>query len=119
MLSDGWWLIFQEYEDYDDYEEEGYEQVECGEEEDEYEEEKEEPKPTKEELKYLELRQKLKESIRKRTKKEASGSQEMKKDKWVMITCGSLEYTFVFLVLWSEVTVLPCLFFLTRLLLFF
>lgn len=55
--------------------------MECGEEEDDYEEEKEEPKPTKEELKYLELRQKLKESIRKRTKKEASGSLEMKKDK--------------------------------------
>ncbi|KAK4765743.1 hypothetical protein SAY86_026833 [Trapa natans] len=66
-----------EYEDYDDYEEEEYEQ-----EEDEYEEEKEDPKPTKEELEYLELRQKLKESIRKRMKKEASGSQKIMKDSY-------------------------------------
>ncbi|XP_031385470.1 protein SPT2 homolog isoform X1 [Punica granatum] len=71
-----------EYEDYDNYEEEGYEQEEGGDEEDEYEEEEEEPKPTKEELEYLELRQKLKESIRKRMKKAASGSEEIKKDNY-------------------------------------
>ncbi|GAV77637.1 SPT2 domain-containing protein, partial [Cephalotus follicularis] len=64
-----------EYEDYDDYEEveeqeEGYED-ENGEAE-EYEE-VEERKPTQEELDYLELRQKIKESIRKKMKKE-SGS---------------------------------------------
>ncbi|XP_052725482.1 uncharacterized protein LOC108336206 isoform X3 [Vigna angularis] len=55
---------------YDDYEE-GDEYGEDGEEE--YVEE-EPPKPTKEELHYLELRQKLKESIRKQMKKENSNS---------------------------------------------
>ncbi|KAK4760917.1 hypothetical protein SAY87_005810 [Trapa incisa] len=70
-----------EYIDYDDYEE-GYEQENDSEVEDEFEEEKEDPKPTKEEMEYLELRQKLKESIRKRMKKEASGSQEIRKDNY-------------------------------------
>ncbi|KAK4263016.1 hypothetical protein QN277_028497 [Acacia crassicarpa] len=66
------------YEDYDDYEDEGqgqeydYEEEEEGEGE-EYEE-KQPPKPSKEELEYLELRQKLKESIRKQMKKESSAS---------------------------------------------
>ncbi|XP_014519356.1 protein SPT2 homolog [Vigna radiata var. radiata] len=60
---------------YDDYEDDGLEEG------DEYEEDGEEeyveeepPKPTKEELHYLELRQKLKESIRKQMKKENSNS---------------------------------------------
>ncbi|XP_061346693.1 protein spt2-like [Gastrolobium bilobum] len=59
------------YGDYYEGEGQGYEE-EGGE---EYEEEEEEPrKPTKEELVYLELRQKLKESIRKKMKKESSSS---------------------------------------------
>lgn len=58
-----------ESQDYDDELEGGGEYDEDGEEE--YEEE-EPPKPTKEELEYLELRQKLKESIRKQMKKENS-----------------------------------------------
>ncbi|TKY70002.1 SPT protein [Spatholobus suberectus] len=65
----------QESQDYDDYEDDrlegGEEYEEDGDEE--YEEE-EPPKPTKEELEYLELRQKLKESIRKQMKKENSNS---------------------------------------------
>ncbi|GER33112.1 SPT2 chromatin protein [Striga asiatica] len=56
-----------EYEDWDEYEEDGDEQEqEVG--EDEYEEETHQP--TQEELDYLELRQRLKESIRKQMKKE-------------------------------------------------
>ncbi|KAI9125252.1 hypothetical protein K1719_003868 [Acacia pycnantha] len=63
------------YEDYDDYEDEGQEQeYDYEEEEGEEYEEKQPPKPTKEELEYLELRQKLKESIRKQMKKESSTS---------------------------------------------
>ncbi|XP_028802898.1 protein spt2 isoform X2 [Neltuma alba] len=63
------------YEDYDDYEDEGLEQEYGYEEEGEGEyEEEQPPKPTKEELEYLELRQKLKESIRKQMKKESSTS---------------------------------------------
>lgn len=65
----------QEPQGYDDYEDDGLEEG------DEYEEDGEEeyveeepPKPTKEELHYLELRQKLKESIRKQMKKENSNS---------------------------------------------
>ncbi|MED6108587.1 hypothetical protein PIB30_025550 [Stylosanthes scabra] len=56
-----------ELQDYDDY----YEEYE-----DESAEEKEEKprKPTKEELEYLELRQKLKETIRKQMKREGSGT---------------------------------------------
>lgn len=54
-------MVVQVYDDYDDdvgeYEEEG----------DEYEEEEDRP-PTQEEIEYLELRQKLKESIRKKMK---------------------------------------------------
>ncbi|KAA8531494.1 hypothetical protein F0562_006153 [Nyssa sinensis] len=60
------------YEDLDEYEEEVEEQEEEEVGEEEYEEEKA-PQPTKEELEYLELRQRLKESIRKQMKKE-SGS---------------------------------------------
>ncbi|KAI4314468.1 hypothetical protein L6164_027374 [Bauhinia variegata] len=59
----------------DDYEYEGQEQEDEYEEEEEAEHEEEEPrKPTKEEMEYLQLRQRLKESIRKQMKKESSGS---------------------------------------------
>ncbi|RYR27494.1 hypothetical protein Ahy_B01g051521 [Arachis hypogaea] len=59
-----------ELQDYDDYYDEGE-----GAEEYEEEEEEEKPrKPTKEELEYLELRQKLKESIRKQMKREGTGT---------------------------------------------
>ncbi|CAL0331575.1 unnamed protein product [Lupinus luteus] len=61
------------YGDYDDYEDEGEEGGEEYEEEEEYAEE-EPRKPTKEELEYLELRQKLKESIRRQMKKESNSS---------------------------------------------
>ncbi|XP_052114200.1 uncharacterized protein LOC107495419 isoform X1 [Arachis duranensis] len=59
-----------ELQDYDDYYDEGE-----GAEEYEEEEEEEKPrKPTKEELEYLELRQKLKDSIRKQMKREGTGT---------------------------------------------
>ncbi|KAI3730473.1 hypothetical protein L1987_61643 [Smallanthus sonchifolius] len=69
-----------EYEDYEDYEDEGGEYEEDG---GEYEEEEEEERlPTQEELDYLELRQRLKETIRKKMKKDPSsnlaGSREKK-----------------------------------------
>ncbi|KAF8031887.1 hypothetical protein BT93_D0947 [Corymbia citriodora subsp. variegata] len=69
-----------EYDDYDDYVEDGGEQGEEYEEEEE-EEEEEDPKPSKEEIDYLEFRQKLKEGIRKeKMKKEGvSASQDKKK----------------------------------------
>ncbi|XP_027360752.1 protein SPT2-like isoform X2 [Abrus precatorius] len=64
-----------EPQDYDDYEDDGVEGGEEYEEDGEEEYEVEEPpKPTKEELEYLELRQKLKDSIRKQMKKENSNS---------------------------------------------
>ncbi|GFY86712.1 SPT2 chromatin protein [Actinidia rufa] len=63
-----------DYEDLDEYEEDGEEAEEEGVGEEEYEEEEEEaPQPTQEELEYLELRQRLKDSFRKQMKKE-SGS---------------------------------------------
>ncbi|TKY58763.1 SPT protein [Spatholobus suberectus] len=70
-----------ERDDYDDYyEDEGQEEYE-EEGEEEYEEREQEPsKPSKEELEYLELRQKLKESIRKQMKKESSGSSTSRLD---------------------------------------
>ena len=55
----------------DEYEEDGEEEEEDGVGEEEYEEEA--PQPTQEELEYLELRQRLKDSFRKQMKKE-SGS---------------------------------------------
>ncbi|KAI5588889.1 hypothetical protein BDE02_05G126100 [Populus trichocarpa] len=65
----------EEDEYYDEYEEEGEEQVE--------EEEYEERKPTAEEMEYLELRERIKEQIRKKMQKEhgsvLSKSQEKKK----------------------------------------
>ncbi|XP_027347046.1 protein SPT2 homolog [Abrus precatorius] len=67
-----------EYDDY--YEDEGQEEYE-EEGEEEYEEEEQEPrKPSKEEMEYLELRQKLKESIRKQMKKDSSGSSTSRLD---------------------------------------
>ncbi|XP_009781867.1 uncharacterized protein LOC107779433 [Nicotiana tabacum] len=67
-----------EYDDYlDEYEDEG-EEEEAG--EDEYEEE-EPQQPSRELLEYLELRQRLKEDIRKQRKKElGGGSREIKKN---------------------------------------
>ncbi|KAL3640376.1 hypothetical protein CASFOL_015344 [Castilleja foliolosa] len=67
-----------EYEDWDEYEEDGDDQ--------EYEEggevEYEEPhQPTQEELEYLELRQKLKETIRKKMKKELGTANGNSRDK--------------------------------------
>ncbi|GMP47370.1 hypothetical protein CsSME_00015135 [Camellia sinensis var. sinensis] len=71
-----------DYEDLDEYEEDGEEQEEDGIGEGEYEEE-EAPQTTQEELEYLELRQRLKEAIRKQIKKESgsghANSQEKKK----------------------------------------
>lgn len=73
--------ILQEYEDYEDdvgeYEEEGGEYEEEGSEY-EYEEER---VPTQEELEYLELRQKLKESIRKKMNKDSSSDLGNSRDK--------------------------------------
>lgn len=72
-------------EDYDEYEEEGEELEEYageGEEEGYEEAEREDPKPTKEELDYLALRQRLKEQIRKQKKETGSSlnsSNEKKK----------------------------------------
>ncbi|KAI7738676.1 hypothetical protein M8C21_006853 [Ambrosia artemisiifolia] len=77
-----------EYDDYEDdvgeYEEEGGEYEE--------EEEEEERLPTQEELEYLELRQKLKESIRKKMKKDpssGSGNSREKKNKMPYDNFGS------------------------------
>ncbi|PON48685.1 Chromatin SPT [Parasponia andersonii] len=64
-------------DEYDDYEDSGYGQEEDGEEGEEEEveyEEEEERKPTKEELDYLQLRQRLKERIRKQMKKEGGSA---------------------------------------------
>ena len=60
---------------YDDYydEDDGYGHEDEGEGE-EYEEEEEDPQPTKEEMEYLELRQRLKEQIRKKNKKANSSA---------------------------------------------
>ncbi|XP_043702587.1 protein spt2 isoform X2 [Telopea speciosissima] len=77
----------QNDEDLDEYEEDGEgEEAEAWEEEEDDEEEekeKEDPKPTKEELEYLQLRQRIKESVRKKMKKEhaagSKGSLENKK----------------------------------------
>ncbi|KAE9450184.1 hypothetical protein C3L33_17927, partial [Rhododendron williamsianum] len=71
-----------DYEDLDEYEEEGEEQEEEGIGEDNYEEQEEEeeegeeeaPRHTQEELEYLDLRQQLKESFRKKMKKESGSS---------------------------------------------
>ena len=88
------WLFFaQEFEGYNDYEDEQQEEGEGYEEEEGEEYVVEEPrKPTKEELDYLELRQKLKESIRKKMQKQNSTSladssgrkKQIQRDKWVL-----------------------------------
>ncbi|KAF5795350.1 putative chromatin SPT2 [Helianthus annuus] len=69
-------------DEYEDYEDEGGEYEEEGEGYEEEEEEEEDRLPTQEELEYLELRQKLKDSIRKKMKKDPSsdlaGSREKK-----------------------------------------
>lgn len=67
-------VVFVQEENLDEYEdEEGEEYGEAEYGEEEYEEE-EPPQPTQEELEYLALRQRLKESIRKKIKKEGSSS---------------------------------------------
>ncbi|KAK6128737.1 hypothetical protein DH2020_037520 [Rehmannia glutinosa] len=68
-----------EYEDWDEYEEDGEEQEEEEGGEDGYEETQHQP--TQEELEYLELRQKLKESIRKQMKKELGTANAGSRDK--------------------------------------
>ncbi|KAK6128558.1 hypothetical protein DH2020_037702 [Rehmannia glutinosa] len=70
---------FEEYEDWDEYEEDGEEQEEEEGGEDGYEETQHQP--TQEELEYLELRQKLKESIRKQMKKELGTANAGSRDK--------------------------------------
>ncbi|KAL6521576.1 hypothetical protein OROGR_018145 [Orobanche gracilis] len=73
-----------EYEGYEAYEENGEEQEEEEVGEDEYEEdeyEEETYQPTQEELEYLELRQRLKESIRKQMKKELGTANVDSRDK--------------------------------------
>ncbi|GLU20199.1 hypothetical protein SLE2022_364100 [Rubroshorea leprosula] len=73
-----------EYEDYGDYSMEGeeleVEDEEVGEEYEEEEAEEEARKPTEEEMEYLELRQRLKESIRQKRKRE-SGSLNAREEK--------------------------------------
>ncbi|KAA3457409.1 protein SPT2-like protein [Gossypium australe] len=77
----------EEVEDYDDYDMEGEYQDEDVleedgdgyEEEEEEEEEEETRQPTQEEVEYLELRQRLKESIRRKRKHGAVGSSQEKK----------------------------------------
>lgn len=66
-------------DEYEDYEDEGeYQDGEVG----EYEEEDEEDRlPTQEELEYLELRQKLKESYRKKIKKDSGSSHGNSREK--------------------------------------
>ncbi|KAI4326006.1 hypothetical protein MLD38_031364 [Melastoma candidum] len=65
-----------EYEDYNDYADEDERYLE----DEEEAEEEEDPRPTKEASEYLELRQKLKESLRKRMKKDGiSASQDKRR----------------------------------------
>lgn len=72
-------MLLQEYEDLDEYEEDGEEEE--YEDDVEYEEEAVH-EPTPEELEYLRLRQRLKESVRKQMEKELGTA-----------NCGSREYT--------------------------
>lgn len=73
----------QDYEDLDEYEEEGEEQEEEGIGEDDHEEQEEEeaPRHTQEELEYLDLRHQLKESFRKKMKKESGSSRANTEEK--------------------------------------
>lgn len=68
---------------YDDYEDDGYGQGEDVDEEEEEGEQyaEEDPNPTKEELEFLEYRQKRKEQIRKRLKGKGAPSQNRSSDK--------------------------------------
>lgn len=66
----------EDYEDYEEYEDDD----QMDEEEEEYEEEVEDRKPTKEEIEYLELRQRLKEKIRRKAKRDG-GSHVKSNDK--------------------------------------
>ncbi|XP_038881805.1 protein SPT2 homolog isoform X2 [Benincasa hispida] len=59
---------YEGYEEYDEYEDDD----QMDEEQEEEYEEVEDPKPTKEEIEYLELRQRLKEKIRRQSKKDGS-----------------------------------------------
>ncbi|XP_011073645.1 protein SPT2 homolog isoform X1 [Sesamum indicum] len=68
----------QEYENWDEYEDDGDEQEEEEDGEDGYEEP---PQPTQEELEYLELRQRIKESIRKQMKKDLGTANSGSRDK--------------------------------------
>ncbi|XAR51437.1 hypothetical protein NMG60_11006069 [Bertholletia excelsa] len=72
-----------EYEDLDEYEEEGEGQELEGIDPEEYEEEEEEAprQPTQEELEYLELRQRLKDSFRKQMKKESGSAHANTQDR--------------------------------------
>ncbi|RVW57316.1 hypothetical protein CK203_000659 [Vitis vinifera] len=75
-------------EDLDEYEEEGEEA-----DEDQYEEEeKEAPKPTKEEVEYLELRQKLKESFRKQLKKDTGSGHNIYQEKRKKLPYDKIAY---------------------------
>ncbi|KAL0395866.1 UNVERIFIED_CONTAM: hypothetical protein Scaly_0035000 [Sesamum calycinum] len=67
-----------EYENWDEYEEDGDEQEEEEDGENGYEEP---PQPTQEELEYLELRQRIKESIRKQMKKDLGTANSGSRDK--------------------------------------
>lgn len=60
----------QEYENLDEYETDGEEYEDIGEEGEGEQEEEEVRQPTQEELEYLELRQRLKEKVRKQLKKD-------------------------------------------------
>lgn len=75
-------LIFvkklQEYEDWDEYETDGEEQEEEDVDDDGYERVH---KPTQEELDYLAIRQRLKESIRKQMKKDTGTANPGSRDK--------------------------------------
>ncbi|XP_057482685.1 protein spt2-like [Actinidia eriantha] len=71
-----------DYEDLDEYEEDSEEEEEDRVGEEEYEEEdKEAPQPTQEEMEYLELRQRLKDSFRKQMKKESGSALANTQDK--------------------------------------
>ncbi|XVF17432.1 hypothetical protein REPUB_Repub10bG0121800 [Reevesia pubescens] len=69
---------YEEYDDYEDYQEEDVEEEEG----EEYEEEEEEARqPTQEEIDYLELRQRLKDSIRRKSKQTAASLASQEKEK--------------------------------------
>ncbi|KAK6287675.1 hypothetical protein POUND7_013854 [Theobroma cacao] len=72
----------EEVEDYDDYDMEGeYQDEDVEEQEGEEYEEEEARQPTQEEMEYLELRQRLKESIRRKRKQSGAGLSSQEKEK--------------------------------------